>query len=532
MDIITNIINNLGSNQKGNSGANNGGSSGQNSQLLSNLNRFLNSQTISSESTINQFIKTGNNQYTIKLPTLTNFIDGVKSLNIKTEAPLDNIGNFKIRIESLSINGSNNTTSTKSPAVNIIGTVSNFGSAAINSATTPQITNFSSQINLSNLTNGQSQELANIKSDGIVINNSRENLNGTQLNAYTNNVNSSILSKIPPNINSTSLKLDLPISFSLKVENVSFPNSGQIQSQNANTSSGLIKGVVEFSPQNNNTIIRTEVGNFRVPGPLNIPNGSVIDFSINNLSNIKPESQVNQNIALNFSSLKLAIDSEGSTLQNLLNNLQSLPNGNNLLSRLFPDFGDKQSFSRALWFISSSSTGTADEWLGNTGTKFLKNNFQNSESVLSNLKEVFSLLKSLNTNTQTNIQGEYWYNYVIPFYDNKQMQLVSFYHQPKDQKANQKDGDNRKFIVEFEQSDLGKVIIEGLFFEKDKKIQTLDIIISSEKPVNLEFAEEIEVLFKDIASAYGFSGSLGFSIGIPQDFKTVINQQTSDGIVI
>lgn len=540
MDIISTILSNI--NPLSQSSAS-GSSTDLPEQFLSDLGKHLTGKNLSTN-TGGIVTAKGGNTYVIKLPSLSNVIKDVQSLTIKTDKPIDNIGNFKITPESYSINNVN-----KNPTLNISGTITQISTTTKE----PQVIKFTSDIPInpsnaaksSNATNttgtantAGNQQPANVKLDGVNLTEpSRPNL--LNLGAYTNKVSSDVAPKISNLPTYTNFKPNSLTSYNLQVSSFTYPsgktidigqNNQLIQSQPQN----LISGNIEFSPQNRETVIKTEFGNFRVPGELSLPNGSAIKFMITNISNIKPEAQINESFNLNLNSVKFALEGEGSALQNLINNLMNLPHGNSLLHKLFPNFSDKGSFARSLWFISSSINSSPDAWLGPDGKSFIKANFPNSDSVFTNLKEVFSLLKNLNSNPQATQNPDSWYNYLIPFYDNKKLEFVSFYIQPKEKGLSKEDKNNsRKFIVEFEQSELGQVVIEGLFVESGKKVKHLDLQLSSEKGFSQELTEELTLLFSSISEGYGFDGKIDFLGSIPSDYQKVLSQRTSgDGIVI
>lgn len=525
MDIITNIINNV-------TPAVQNGSTGAGSDLpekfLSDLGKQLSNGT-QSTNTGGVVSAKGGNTYVIKLPSLSNVLQGVNSLTVKTDKPIDNIGNFKIQADSFSFNNVNS-----KPTLNIAGTISSIGSSGANVAGTS--IKFTSEVllnnNITNSPQATSDATANAKVDGVNLTApNRPNL--LSLNAYTNNVSTDIVPKISNLANISNLKPNSLTSYNLQVQNFTYPSGKVVETGQAKIdAANLITGKVEFSAQNRETIIRTDFGNFRVPGELSIPNGTNVKFTINNISNIKPEAQLNESFNLNLNSVKFALEGEGSALHNLINSLVNLPHGNSLLSRLFPNFNDKQSFARSLWFISSSTTGQADEWLGPEGKSFIKANFQNSETIFSNLKEVFGLLKNLNSNPHISNNPDNWYTYAVPFYNEKSLDFVSFYVQPRNPNRKDSKNSNQKFIVEFEQSDLGQVVVEGMFHQEDKKVKNLDLQISSEKRLSTNLSEEIEVLFKDLSQAYNFNGNISFLNNIPTDYQKVLSQAGGDGIVI
>jgi len=528
MDILSSILNNIGP-----SASTASSSSGDlTKQFSSQLSNFLSQQNFNSGDKAQLIQQTGNNQYLIKLPSLSSIISGKSELVVKTDSPINNFGNFKVVPEGFSVNNING-----SPNLKINGTIQQVPSG--------QTTNFTSNISLSqnigadkaaidglNTARGASQEV-NLTA--------KERPNLLNLSAYTNRV-SSEASSITQNVSgSSSLKQDGVTSYNLTIKSLTYPSGKTVDlTQNINQSgasatgatSQIISGRAEFSAANNETIIFTKIGNFRVAGELSIPNGSNVNFVINNISNLKPEALVGDNIKLNLNSVKLALESEGSQLQNLLNNLQALPHAKSMMSSLFPNLSDKQSFARALWFLGGSSVGSADQWLGDKGQSFIKANFANSEQVFKGLNEVFTLLKSLNTNTVSNNNPDSWNTYLMPFYNDSNLEFASFYVQPRENGSENDKPQDRRFLVELEQEETGQIIIEGIIKEQDKKVVSLNLLISSQKGFEELFAEEIEVLFKDLSEAYGFSGNIQFINNIPSDYNTVLKQSQSDGIVI
>lgn len=533
MDIINTIINNI---NPINSSSGSGAGSNLPEKFLSDLGANL-SKGNQSLNTGGNVTAQGNNSYLIKIPSLNNILQGTNSITIKTDKALENIGNFRLQADNYSFNNVS-----KTPTLTISGSIT-----ATNDKAQNQTIKFTSEIILTNKSdtslntnNTGNKTYSNhhlAKTDGVTITQgNRPNL--LNLSAYTNKINPNITNVLNNITGSNNLKTDALTSYNLQINSFTYPSGKTIniplpQGQNATPNIQNINGIIEYLPQNKETIIRTEFGNFRVPGELSLPNGSNVNFSITGISNLKPEAQITNQFNLNLTSVKTVLEAEGSSLQSLANNLSQLPHGNSLLHKLFPNMLDKQSFARSLWFISSSDNGNADKWLGTEGKNFIKNNFPNPESVLSNLKEVFGLLRSLNGNPQISNNPESWNNYILPFYDNNKLDFLSLYIQPRtpEQKSG-KQQNSRKFLIELEQDSLGQLVVEGLFLEEGKRMKDLNLQLSASKGFSTHLIEELTILFSDISEAYGFTGKIEFSKNLPNDYKKIITNSNNEGIII
>jgi hypothetical protein len=126
-----------------------------------------------------------------------------------------------------------------------------------------------------------------------------------------------------------------------------------------------------------------------------------------------------------------------------------------------------------------------------------------------------------------------WNSYIIPFYDGNKLSFVTVQVQ-KDPEGDPKNfKGKRKFILELEQDDLGRVAIEGLYSNTLGKVNNMDIVLKTENPVSEEFMNELGAIFNDTALAYGINGTITFApFTTATPLYTDVSKILGDGIII
>ncbi len=301
--------------------------------------------------------------------------------------------------------------------------------------------------------------------------------------------------------------------------------------------SRVITGTVEVNPNSNEAVIHTTYGDFRISNISNIPNGSTISFTIE--GEVPLDTEATNNILslnpTNIQTLKLALESADSPISNLLKMLNNNQALSTLVQRFFPNPDDKNSYSRQLMFASAAAKGSAASWL--SGDE------QNAQSIaktldgdanFNRLQDVFTVMKNF-TGHDAPATNTNWNSYIIPFYDGSKLTYMTVQTQRDPEGENQQNTKGKKkFVLELEQDDLGRVAIEGLYSKTDAKVNDLDLIIKTDNEISDQFKNELEQAYKATASAYGFSGTLTFSQfnGSAMPVYADISKILGDGIVI
>lgn len=455
----------------------------------------------------------------VQLPQLSNFISGQTDVLLKTALPLDR--NLPVNVQ---VQTSNVVSEQGRPVVlRLEGQV-------FQGTAQPQ--RFTAEVpinnnNIQNIVQGNVQQTAPT-ADQVI----RNFLPSNNINAFTNNLTEALRAALPQNLQT--LNLTSQNNFNIQISSLVTPSGQQIVGNNTQLLPQVIQGQVEVFPDTNEALIRTEFGTFRTEALTNVPNGSRINFTIigqATQTNITEENLLNLN-PTNIQALRLSLESGESPLQNLLRILTSsqalAPN----VHRFFPHPDDKAAYARQLIFLSGATTGNPEGWLSDDGAPMV-NQIHDIDTNFNRLQEVFGVMRNFAGRGDQQISQE-WSSYIIPFYDGNKLSLITLQVQRDPEgKEQQTTKGKKKFILELEQDDLGRTAIEGLYSKVQGKVNNLDIVLKTEKPVDDSFINELSAIYNDIATAYGFAGSISFApFSGPTTVYTDISKILGDGIVI
>jgi hypothetical protein len=531
------IINNLSNNQTANFDTLVGNARSQ----LQNLSQQL--QSLISQQTTGLKI-TGQDAAGIKvqIPQLANLLPNQADIILKTNFPVDRTQNFSLQVQS-----SNITIEQGRPTIQIQGQILQGANS------NPQAQRFTAEIPINNqlVQNNNITPNNNLNNADQIIRNFLPN-NSTA--ATANSLNQNIRNLLPRNLQN--INLNTQNNFNLQINSLTTQsgqvlisgvqtlttnqtinltqNLPQINQQNTlqNPSQNIqINGSIE-SFENNEAIVRTEFGNFRVANLTNVPAGSQINFTITeNLPTILNNNILDLN-PTNLQALKLSLQSADSPLQEVLRNLNSSQNLSLLVQRFFPNLDDKNALIKNLLFLSASAKGSPEGWLNDEG-EYVINKITGSESNLSQLRELFATLQNFTGKGAQAISSD-WNSYVIPLFDGSKLSFASIQIQKDPEGTPQKTTKGkRKFIVELEQEKFGRMAIEGLYSKVEGKMNNLDMVIKTENNLSEDLEFDIKNIFSETANAYGFNGTISF---LPFTNSTPIYGEIEkilgDGIVI
>jgi hypothetical protein len=460
----------------------------------------------------------------VQIPQLANLLPNQADIIIKTNFTVDKAQNFTLQVQS-----SNITIEQGKPIIQLQGQILQGTNSNL------QAQKFTAEIPINNQT---------VQNNNITPNNNLNNTDQIIRNFLPNNSTSATATSLNQNIknllpqNLQNLNLNTQNNFNLQINSLA-TQAGQAlisspQTAQQNASQNIqINGIIE-SFENFDAIVKTEFGNFRVSNLTNVPTGSQINFTIteniptiikNNLLDLNPT---------NLQALKLSLQSADSPLQEVLRNFNSSQNLSLLVQRFFPNTDDKTALIKNLLFLSASSKGSPEGWLNDDG-EFVINKIAGSDTNLSQLKELFSVLQNFAGKGAQPISPD-WNSYVIPLFDGSKLSFASIQVQKDPEGTPQKTTKGkRKFIVELEQEKFGRVALEGLYSKIEGRLNNLEMVLKTENEISPEIEADINRIFNETAVAYGFNGTISFLPFTSQNQTPVyadISKILGDGIVI
>jgi hypothetical protein len=449
----------------------------------------------------------------IQVPNLANLITGQQDVLLKTAFPVDQSQPLNINVQN-----SNVVLNNGQPVLQLQGQVQQ------NNAV-PQ--RFTAEISLQSLSqNPQSAAGVTSQNADQVI---RSFLPNGNINAFTNNLSETLRAQLPQNLQN--INLTVQNNLNLQINSVTTPSGQQILLNQAAVQNNIL-GQIEIFPDANEALLRTDFGTFRIPNLTQLPNGSNVNFTIQGqaITPVNTENLFNLN-PTNIQALRLSLESADSPLQNLIKALNSAQPAS-IVQRFFPHPDDKAAYARSLMFLSGVNKGSPEGWLSDEGQMVI-NNIPEADTNLGRLQEIFGVLQNFSGKGQNPVSTE-WNSYLIPLYDGNKLSFVTIQVQkdPDGQNSQTTKG-KRKFILELEQDDLGRISIEGLYSKVQGKVDNMDVVLKTEKNVDAGFIAELTRIYNDTAIAYGFNGTLTFAPFVTSTpLYTDISKILGDGIII
>ncbi len=465
--------------------------------ISQNLSNILANQVFRGEA-----LQNNAGQYSTQIILNPNISDASQELTFRTDANLKAIGNFSVAVENINFNQ----TSSNIGAVNFTGKI-----ISQNPENIGQTYQLVGAIKITD-----AKILASLSSPQ---NNSAE---GASILNKLANFDTSIISKLPNNLQAqTPINNQNYTNFLIKNNlenfsgNIASLNISQITAENgeilAQNSSSLGKanifGKFEYLANSNESVIKTEYGNFRINGQVNLPNNSNLVFNLEATQNLDN----NRNIGQSFSSLyllKSAVAGDVLNLQAYAKILTQSPLGLAILEKAFPNVKDGQSAYKSLVAISS---------LKNAGENFLDNTNLSAKmqiltpednEILNSARSLMSAIMQTSLKIG-NSEGEIYYSYILPFFNGQKLDFHRvFVSQEQNSKGKQKS--QGKFLMELVENEQGRIEIEGNFTKNYNRVRKLDMVIRSEEIFSDETKNELLEIYNNISESMGYSGNLLF----------------------
>jgi hypothetical protein len=513
-----NITNNLNSNSS---------NVAQPSNLVDKLSAQI-QQALDGISLTKSQIKTDSQGLKIELPQLINYLSNQTELTLKTEGKVNfNLGgDIKIFIDKADLITKN----VLGQTTNILKIQGQVGPTEVNSNSNFQ--KFSSEIQIQNNNN-----IVNNTSQNKLISLNQDKFNDKIVTSFlkisAQNLSPTIKAFLPANLQN--LNLSSNNNFNISLVTIPDTNSSSVINLQANSNNlKIITGEI-INLSNNNISIKTEFGVFKLDSSANfpiLPNGSLISFFIND-ENYNPQTNFLDLNPENIQTLKLALQSDSSPIQNLLKIFSSNSALIPFLQRLFPNPEDKEIIAKHLMFLSASAKGSAEDWVGSKG-EILINKLSEIDSGMNKLVEFFSATKIMAGKQEPNInQNQNWNSYIVPYYDGVKLTYVTLQVESDEEKNLNNSKTRKRFILELEQEDLGQIAIEGNFSKIAGKVDNLNLIFRSQNKLEEKFKQDVSYIFNEVSSSFGFAGSISFD---DYNNKIKVNSEISkilgDGIVI
>ncbi|MDX1949958.1 MAG: hypothetical protein SFT90_05605 [Rickettsiales bacterium] len=468
--------------------------------IAQNLSSFLANQVFRGE-TLQNVAGNYSTQVIIN-PEISNLS---QELTFRTNADLKAIGNFSVEVENINFNQ----TSSNSGAINFTGKIisenpANSGQAyQLNGSikiTDPKILAF---LSTSSTPSEVQQNVVN-RLVGYDVSNFSKLPNNLQVQLPNNSQN---LQNFLTQNNFANVTAS---NASLNISQITGENGDILLQNNTSLGKANIFGKLEFLPASNETLIKTEYGNFRINGSVNIPTNSNLVFNVEVLSNQQNSNNIGNNSPV-FSSLyllKSAVESDVVNLQNYSKLLMQNPVGVALLEKAFPNVKDASSAFKSIVALSS---------LKNSEENFLDN--INLSAKMQNLpmadRETMDTARNLiSAILQSaikigNSEGEVYYSYILPFFNGERLDFHRvFVSQNKNSKGKNKS--EGRFLMELVENEQGKIEIEGNFFTLYNRVKTLDIVIRSEENFSDNTKSEMLDLYNNVSESMGYSGRITF----------------------
>lgn len=499
-------------------------------QLQQNLTQNL-ANILGNQSFNGQTIQASGNTYTTQILINPDISDIPQEISLKTQVNLKTLPSFSVDVENINLSQNG-----KDININFAGKVISFG----NDIPNPNI-NGTIKINdpaiVKLLTAEAEQNNAPIQATKLF---SQDISTLTKIpdtlqvysQADTKKLEQFLPQQLQQNVQNPVTKDSL---FSVKLISVQTSDGNILldkQNITPQNQTNLLSGKIEYNQVAKETIIKTEIGNFRIAGQINIPNNSTVSFQIENFANTQ-NTKANESFA-SLALLKSSVSSDIANLQSAAKLMTSNPVGAAFLEKIFPASTDKQSYTRSLSFISNALGNNdldkiVNETIDDLNPKLNKTELSNfidqARSLLQSVKE--SVVKYGSSG------GENFYSYIMPFYNDGKLEFNRFY--VFQEKKNDKINKQGRFAVELEQLETGKIEIEGVYNKAYERVRTFDAVIRSENQFGKTTKDELKALFADSAELMGFTGNLTFQALPTYNPHTPYSNSYSnpdDGIVI
>lgn len=177
-----------------------------------------------------------------------------------------------------------------------------------------------------------------------------------------------------------------------------------------------------------------------------------------------------------------------------------------------------------LFFMSALRGGDVRSWLGDSAVRILE---KARPGLLGRLKDEFGRRAKLN---EEPAKGD-WRVATVPIQNGAEIEQARLYTRTHEEEPEEDEGGaGTRFVVDVELSKLGRLQLDGLVRENNKR---LDLIVRTEEPLPGEMRDHIRAIFKDAAELTGLHGGVGFQSRPPAFVEvTVDDGDAAEGLVV
>ncbi len=303
-----------------------------------------------------------------------------------------------------------------------------------------------------------------------------------------------------------------PVAFTPK--SITYPSLPAAVSNLANLSDAkplTLTGLVIGQERDGEPVISTPLGLIKITSHVTLPTGTQVTLK---LSHISPVGEANATPDEISPDNPLTLARHWQNLQTLVDALGSDREGQALLAN--SGLTHLQSTAPAgeqalklgnglLFFISALKGGDLRDWIGARTTSKLEE--RGLGPVLKKATAEFSGLQKLAGDPmQTG-----WQTTFMPVLVDGQVQMVRMFNKRNRKQHDQgNEGENTRFIVEMELSQLGEMQLDGLVRHPTEKKPYLELIVRAHQPLPVDSQSEIVSIFKNATETGGVDGSLHF----------------------
>jgi hypothetical protein len=168
-----------------------------------------------------------------------------------------------------------------------------------------------------------------------------------------------------------------------------------------------------------------------------------------------------------------------------------------------------QAGSQILFFIAALKGGSFRDWLGNQHVHALED--KGYGGLIKKAEGEFMQIARQFSETQPNN----WQSAYFPVIASGELQQVRAFikrERKKDENGKPTGGEDTRFVVEMELSQLGEMQMDGLVKRRENTLQ-FDLVIRSIYPLPTELEQDIRQIYASTAELTGYQGQLAFQSG-------------------